>query len=184
MNIVQKFEKELVDAQQTQRKGTAMSFELIAASAAITLALVFYTVGVFSERRSSSLKLSHVIMFWCGLVFDTTGTTIMTNIAQTSGATGFGVHAISGLLAIILMLVHAIWATATYIRRNERAEKTFHKFSTLVWLLWLIPYIIGMLVGIPMIHLQTVCAVGTATLVVAAFAFFLLRRGAAKHSDK
>lgn len=153
-----------------------MSFELIAASAAITLALVFYTVGVFSERRAGSLKLSHVLLFWGGLVFDTTGTTIMTNIAQTSGATGFGIHAVSGLLAIVLMLVHAVWATATYIRRNERAEKTFHTFSTFVWLLWLVPYIIGMLVGIPAIHLQTVCAVGTAVIVVAAFAFFLLRR--------
>ncbi|MDO5041962.1 MAG: HsmA family protein [Slackia sp.] len=153
-----------------------MSFELIAASAAITLALVFYTVGVFSERHAGSLKLSHVVLFWCGLVFDTTGTTIMTNIAQTSGATGFGIHAVSGLLAIILMLVHAVWATATYARRNVRAEKTFHKFSTFVWLLWLVPYIIGMLVGIPMIHLQTVCAVGTASIIVGIFAFFLLRR--------
>lgn len=181
MNTVQKYERNAAD---NIRKGIVMSFELIAASAAITLALVFYTVGVFSERRANTLKLSHVVMFWCGLVFDTTGTTIMTNIAQTSGATGFGIHAISGLLAIILMLVHAVWATATYVRRNERAEKTFHKFSTLVWLLWLVPYIIGMLVGIPMIHLQTVCAVGTATIVVAAFAFFLLRRGTAKHASK
>ncbi len=106
----------------------------------------------------------------------------MTNIAQTSGAAGFGIHAISGLLAIVLMLVHAVWATVTYVRRNERAEKTFHAFSTFVWLLWLVPYIIGMLVGIPMFHLQTVCAVGTSILVVAAFAFVLLRRGRMRHS--
>lgn len=158
------------------KEGLAMSFELIAASTAITAALVFYTVGVFSERRAGSLKLSHVLLFWAGLVFDTTGTTIMTNIAQTSGAAGFGIHAVSGLLAIVLMLIHAVWATATYVRHNERAEKTFHTFSTFVWLLWLVPYIIGMLVGIPAIHLQTVCAVGTSVLVVAAFAFVLLRR--------
>lgn len=159
-----------------------MSFELIAASTAITAALVFYTVGVFSERRDGSLKLSHVLLFWAGLVFDTTGTTIMTNIAQTLGAAGFGIHAVSGLLAIVLMLIHAVWATATYVRHNERAEKTFHTFSTFVWLLWLVPYIIGMLVGIPAIHLQTVCAVGTSVLVVAAFAFVLLRRDISRHA--
>ena len=153
-----------------------MSLELVAASSAITLALVFYTIGVFSERRAAFLKNSHVVLFWCGLVIDTTGTTIMTNIAQTSGATGFGIHAISGLAAIVLMLVHAIWATATFLRRNERAEKTFHTFSTLVWLLWLIPYIIGLLVGIPAIHLRAVCAVGTSIIVVSVFAIILFRR--------
>lgn len=159
-----------------------MSLELVAASSAITLALVFYTIGVFSERRAGFLKKSRVILFWCGLVFDTTGTTIMTNIAQTSGATGFGVHAISGLAAIILMLIHAVWATATFLRRNERAEKTFHTFSTLVWLLWLVPYIIGLLVGIPAIHLRAVCAVGTSVIVVSAFAMVLFRRAKTRKS--
>src|SRR5699024_11790277 len=50
----------------------------------ITLALFFYTVGVFSERRAHSLQKRHVILFWCGLVFDTTGTTIMSTIAHGS----------------------------------------------------------------------------------------------------
>ena len=159
-----------------------MSLELVDASSAITLALVFYTIGVFSERRAGFLKKSHVILFWCGLVFDTTGTTIMTNIAQTSGATGFGIHAISGLAAIILMLIHAVWATVTFLRRNERAEKTFHTFSTLVWLLWLVPYIIGLLVGIPAIHLRAVCAVGTSVIVVSAFAMVLFRRAKTRKS--
>ena len=144
-----------------------MSLELVAASSAITLALVFYTIGVFSERRAGFLKKSHVILFWCGL---------------TSGATGFGIHAISGLAAIILMLIHAVWATATFLRRNERAEKTFHTFSTLVWLLWLVPYIIGLLVGIPAIHLRAVCAVGTSVIVVSAFAMVLFRRAKTRKS--
>lgn len=39
-----------------------MSLELVAASSAITLALVFYTIGVFSERRAGFLKKSHVIL--------------------------------------------------------------------------------------------------------------------------
>ena len=73
------------------------------------------------------------------------------------------------------MLVHAGWATVTLIRRNERGMKRFHAFSTFVWLTWLVPYIIGMLVGIPMIHLQAVCAIGTSVLVVAVLAFVLFR---------
>ena len=97
-----------------------MSIELIVASVAITCALVLYPFGVFGERRSGTLSLRHVLLFWGGLVCDTTGTMIMSNIAQQSSAGGFGIHAVTGLLAIVLMLVHAVWATVTYVRHNER----------------------------------------------------------------
>lgn len=153
-----------------------MSVELIVASIAITCALALYTVGVFGERRSGTLSLQHVLLFWSGLVCDTTGTMIMTNMAQQSATGGFGIHAVTGAIAIALMLVHAAWATVTYLRRNERGMQRFHAFSTFVWLAWLVPYIIGMLVGIPMIHLKAVCAIGTSVIVVAALAFVLFRR--------
>ncbi|OUO90175.1 TIGR03987 family protein [Gordonibacter sp. An230] len=152
-----------------------MSAELVIASVAITCALVLYTVGVFGERRSGTLSVRHVLLFWGGLACDTTGTMIMTGIAQQSEAGGFGIHGITGLLAIVLMLVHAGWATVTLVRRNERSMRRFHAFSTFVWLAWLVPYIIGMLVGMPMIHLRAVCAVGTSVIVVAALAFVMFR---------
>lgn len=157
-----------------------MSFELILATGAITLALVFYTIGVFGERAKGELSLRHLLFFWGGLVCDTTGTLIMTNIAQTSGASGFGIHAASGMLAIVLMLIHAGWATWTYVRGNEKQRVAFHRFSTIVWLVWLVPYVIGLLVGIPAIHLMNVCAVGTSVVIVGILAFFLLRSDAKK----
>ena len=96
-----------------------MTTQLIAAIVTITLALCFYTVGVFSERRAHSLQKRHVILFWCGLVFDTTGTTIMSTMAHGSGL--LSPHGITGALAIVLMLFHAVWATLVYARGN--AEK-------------------------------------------------------------
>lgn len=97
-------------------------------------------------------------------------------------AAGFGIHGISGMLAIALMLVHATWATWVYVRGSGRARTAFHRFSTVVWLVWLVPYVIGMLVGIPLFHLQSVCAVGTSLVVVAAIAaglaFSSRRKGA------
>ena len=152
-----------------------MSLELIVATIAITCALILYTFGVFGERRSGTLSLRHVLLFWGGLVCDTTGTTIMTGIAQQSAAGGFGIHAVTGAVAIGLMLVHAAWATVTFARRDERGMRRFHTFSTFVWLAWLVPYIIGMLVGVPMIHLDSVCAIGTSLVVVAALSFALFR---------
>lgn len=122
-----------------------MSTQLIAAIVTITLALCFYTVGVFSERHAKRLQKSHVILFWCGLVFDTTGTTIMSTMAHGSGL--LSAHGITGALAIVLMLFHAIWATLVYTRGNAEKQKSFHKFSIFVWVVWLIPYVLGMFLG-------------------------------------
>ena len=45
------------------------------AIAAITSALIFYTVGVWSEKIQKVLKPWHLAVFWTGFVFDTIGTT-------------------------------------------------------------------------------------------------------------
>jgi uncharacterized repeat protein (TIGR03987 family) len=38
------------------------------------------------------------------------------------------------------MFIHAVWAGVVLIRKNENAIQNFHKFSVLVWAIWLIPY--------------------------------------------
>ena len=128
--------------------------------------------GVFSESGSGTLTRKYVTLFWIGLACDTTGTLMMSSMAaQTAGS--MGVHGITGVVAIVLMLIHATWATWTYLRGSEQAQKRFHTFSTVVWLAWLIPYIIGILMGIPAIHLKAVCAAGTSVIVVALLSVIL-----------
>ena len=113
----------------------------------ITLALIFYTTGVFGERRSGTLTARHVVIFWLGLFCDTTGTMLMSRIAAQNAGAGNSLHAVIGALAIVLMLVHAVWAVYTLRRGTEHARQIFHKFSLAVWLVWLIPYVIGMVIG-------------------------------------
>ena len=103
----------------------------------INLALLFYSIGVWSERIQGRLKIWHTAFFWLGLVCDTWGTGMMFNYV---GGLSYDVHGISGLLAIILMFIHAIWATLVLLRKNEKMIVNFHKFSIFVWLVWLIPY--------------------------------------------
>jgi uncharacterized repeat protein (TIGR03987 family) len=107
------------------------------ASIIITTALVFYSVGVWSERIQGRLKPWHLVFFVFGLICDTWGTGMM---FEFIGGMTFDIHGISGLLAIILMLIHAVWATVVLIQKNEKALVNFHKFSVIVWLIWLIPY--------------------------------------------
>ncbi|MGM9532734.1 HsmA family protein [Intestinibacter sp.] len=122
-----------------------MSKLLILAIVTITLALIFYTIGVFAEKKNGTLLKWHAAIFWLGFICDTTGTTVMGKISGTGFS--FNIHGITGLIALILMAFHAIWATVILIKNDENARKVFHKFSIVVWAIWLIPYIIGMFIG-------------------------------------
>ena len=112
----------------------------------ITSALICYSIGVWSEKIQGKLKIWHLVFFWIGFVFDTTGTTLMSKIVGDGFRLNF--HGVTGILAIILMLVHAVWATTVLIRNNPDKIKNFHKFSILVWVIWLIPFVSGMIFGI------------------------------------
>jgi uncharacterized repeat protein (TIGR03987 family) len=103
----------------------------------INLALIFYSIGVWSERIQGRLKVWHTVFFWLGLVCDTVGTGMM---FEWAGGLTYDLHGLSGLLAILLMFVHAIWATVVLAKKDEKMIVNFHKFSIFVWLIWLIPY--------------------------------------------
>ncbi len=108
------------------------------ASIIMALALLFYSIGVWGERITGKLKPWHLVFFVLGLICDTWGTGMMLDMA---GGLTFDIHGITGLVAIILMLIHAVWALIVLIKKDEKAIKNFHKFSVAVWIIWLIPYL-------------------------------------------
>jgi uncharacterized repeat protein (TIGR03987 family) len=123
-----------------------MSTLLKLASIFITLALVFYSAGVWSERFSKYLKGWHVVAFWTGFAFDVSGTWAMTRLSEDPFNL-LHLHTLTGQIALWLMLIHAIWATRVVRRGSESARINFHKYSLMVWLFWLIPYLGGMYMG-------------------------------------
>jgi len=62
----------------------------------------------------------------------------------------FNFHGVTGIIAIALMLFHAIWATIVLIQNNPAKRTNFHKFSIAVWFIWLIPYVSGAVFGMGM----------------------------------
>jgi uncharacterized repeat protein (TIGR03987 family) len=121
-----------------------MSSILLFSIICMVMALTCYTVAVWSERAAGRLKPWHLILFWTGFVFDTTGTTLMGKMA---GGMEMNVHSITGALAIFLMLFHSIWATIVLVRKQEDMILNFHKFSLVVWAIWLIPFFSGVFAG-------------------------------------
>ena len=114
------------------------------ASVIMATALVLYTIGVWSERFAGRLRGWHLVFFWAGLACDTVGTGMMFDYV---GGMQFDVHGISGVIAIVLMAVHAVWATVVLRRGDERWLTKFHRFSVVVWAIWLIPYLSPMFVA-------------------------------------
>jgi len=118
----------------------------IASVALITLALLFYSIGVWSERLSRYLRPWHVACFWTGFIFDVSGTIAMHRLADGV----FDIlepHTLTGQIALWLMFIHAVWASVATRRGSERTLTTFHRYSLFVWLVWLVPYFGGMYIG-------------------------------------
>ena len=123
-----------------------MTVPLTIASILITLALVFYSLGVWSERLARYLKPWHVAAFWTGFLFDVSGTWMMHRLAQ--GPFDLTApHTLTGQIALLLMFAHALWATYVSVKGSENTRSGFHRFSMIVWLIWLIPYFGGMYMG-------------------------------------
>ena len=124
-----------------------MSGLLMKAVIAITLALIFYTIGVWTEHQARLLKPVHLYFFWAGFVMDVTGTHMMSLLSEQGASQGMGIHGVTGIIAIVLMLIHAVWASAVLLRRDKAMQAVFHRFSLAVWAIWLIPFVIGMAMG-------------------------------------
>ncbi len=122
-----------------------MSTILIVAIIFIFAACIFYTVGVWAEKIQKRLKVWHVVVFWLGFICDTIGTGAMGKMVGS--LIQFNFHGLTGLTAILLMLFHAIWATVVLAKKNEEQILKFHKFSFVVWIIWLIPMVTGMILG-------------------------------------
>jgi uncharacterized repeat protein (TIGR03987 family) len=68
----------------------------------------------------------------------------LTAIGERAGI----VHTVTGFTAIGLMAVHALWATWVLVRGSQAAREGFHRYSVVVWAVWLLPYVGGMVAGI------------------------------------
>lgn len=111
----------------------------------IFAACILYTLGVWAEKIKKQLLPWHAVVFWLGFICDTIGTGAMGKLAGSIIQVNF--HGLTGLLAILLMLFHAIWASIVLIRKKEKLIRQFHKFSFVVWLIWLIPMVTGIIIG-------------------------------------
>lgn len=109
-----------------------------------TVALVFYTTSVWSERIQRQLKTWHLVMFGFGVITDLLATWLTIKFV---GAIVFTPHAIFGFTSLALMMLHFIWATIVMTQHNKTGLARFHRFSLFVWSIWIISYLTGFILG-------------------------------------
>lgn len=123
-----------------------MSPTLIIAAVLMTCALAAYSAGVWAERSARYLRPWHVAAFWAGLALDAAGTYAMDLLSTSVEPQPF--HLVTGIAAFCVMAAHAVWALAVLVWGGKRARERFHRLSVAVWLLWLVPYLGGLVFGL------------------------------------
>jgi len=104
----------------------------------IIMALILYTTAIWGERYHRRLYLWMVATFAVGLVCDLTGTTMM---ALSAKSHTLHVHTVAGYSALLIMLIHLIWAVLAL--KNEIYQKLFTRFSVYAWAIWMIAFSTG-----------------------------------------
>ncbi len=121
-----------------------MPIEIYIATFLFTLALVFYSIAIWSDRIAKQLKRWHVIVFFLGVVADIVGVWITIKVV---GAIVFTPHAILGFIAVILIILHFLWVLFVFLRNKPRSQY-FHQFGLVVWTIWILSYLSGLITGI------------------------------------
>ena len=124
-------------------KSFVMSNYIIIGATFFTLALIFYSIAIWSDYFRQKLERWHIAMFAVGVITDTLGTLFM---YLHVGHLIF--NSISGFLGLFLMVFHLCWGTLVIMNDNVRRQLLFHRFSLFVWFFWLVSYISGVYIGL------------------------------------
>lgn len=122
-----------------------MPATIIIATLLFTLALILYSIAIWSDRLSKKLKRWHIFVFFLGVLADGLG--VWMTIKFMGGAIVFTPHAIFGFTALILMTLHFLWVLFVFVRAKPRAQ-SFYQFSLLAWSIWIVSYLSGFVTGI------------------------------------
>ena len=112
------------------------------------LALSAYSAAVTLDKKAGKLMPANLAMLWAGFCLNAIGFGLMTRLEADSGSGFSGIGRIIGILAIVVVLIHAIWGTAILVLKDEKSEKIFHRDGTLLWKIWLVPFVLSLILAV------------------------------------
>jgi uncharacterized repeat protein (TIGR03987 family) len=111
------------------------------ATTIVTLALIFYTIGIISEQVRKLLTKRVLLFVTIGIIFDVTATTLM---IIGSANSPFTLHGLLGYSSLTLMLIDVVllWR----LRKQKGYGSVPHKlhiYSRVAYTWWVLAYITG-----------------------------------------
>ena len=117
---------------------------LIAGTRIVVLALVFYSIGVFTEQRRFHVTNLVLVALSCGIVLDITATVLM--IAGSPNSP-FTPHGFLGYSALVAMLSDTILVWRYRLKNGKDTEVTrgLHLYSRYAYIWWVVAFVSGSL---------------------------------------
>lgn len=117
---------------------------LIVGTIIVTLALIAYSVGVFTERKRKSITKKVLFFLSLGLVLDMSATACM--IIGSSNSP-FTFHGFIGYTGLIAMIIETSLAYRFRIKNGPdvRVSKGLHSYTLFAYILWVAVYLTGSL---------------------------------------
>jgi uncharacterized repeat protein (TIGR03987 family) len=119
-----------------------MKIASIIGSMVVTVALVFYSIGYFSERKRMKVTSRVLTFYTIGVILDITATIFMI-IGSSKGMVTL--HGMIGYSSLLGMLTDTILLWRQNIKKGpeEIVSRSLHLYSRIAYTWWVIAYITG-----------------------------------------
>ncbi len=107
----------------------------------INLAFLLYSVAIWTEQLRGGLSRRIISVFIFGFICDVLGTFGMIAQARSHHAP-ISIHGLSGEIALVIMLIHLLWALKS-IRSGGQSAERFNCCSPYAWCVWMIAFLSG-----------------------------------------
>lgn len=107
----------------------------------ICAACITYTFAIWTEQLKGKLNGLVLGLFAIGFTADVTGTAAMFHRTFAKHIP-LNAHSYCGICALIIMLIHVLWAITSY-SGSQRSAEQFNRFSPYAWCLWMIAFLTG-----------------------------------------
>ena len=111
-------------------------------SAVVTIALLFYSIGFFKERRGRIVARDVLTFFTIGVLFDISATVLMI-IGSSRGM--LTIHGAIGYSSLTGMLIETTLLWRQYLKTGTGSliGKKLHVYSAIAYTWWVMAYITG-----------------------------------------
>ncbi len=122
-----------------------MPVTVIVGLLALVLALVFYSIGVWTAFRRKGFGPLQIWMLWLGVLFDIAATVSMGwRIGGLDFSPAGRVHTILALIAFLGMLTVTIVGEVSYVKKNAALGAKWSRYAIIPWVYWVIIFLWGM----------------------------------------